>query len=190
METKNQPQSLLSDFLKELENLPAQLTDALAKNSNDEDEKNIISSLAPTLKNQFQEIANSLNELNQKATRQGLANAEQLLKSSSALNVTKSLKLALPSIGSLFGKLGLQEIIFAIKKIIRGIFAALGKELPKWLDVVLNIIDEIINMLFGGDSPKTKSILSLAEQNFLREITLVEKLNKVSFSNPIGEEEE
>jgi hypothetical protein len=186
MDTKNQPQSLLNDFLKELETIPSQLTDALLNNASDEDEKNIINSLSPTLKIQFQEISNSINESSKKFTRLDIANTEQFLKNSAALSITKSFKLALPSIGSLFGKLGLQEIIFAIKKIIRALF----KKMPDWLNILLDIIDEIINMLFGKDSSKTKNMLSMAEQNFLKEITLVARLNKIDFSNEISEEED
>ena len=187
METKNENKSLLSEFSKELETVSDLLVAALNNNAQDEDEKNIINSLAPTLKNQFLELSSSIQSFTQKLTKQGSADVEQLLKSSAALDLTKSLKLALPSIGSLFGKLGIQEIIFAIKKIIRAIF---GDKLPKWLDSVLNIIDEIINTLFGGDSPKVKNILSMAEQNFLKEITLVAKLNQVNFQRHDGEDDE
>lgn len=178
METKNESKSLLIEFTKELEIIPQLLVDALIKNANDEDEKNIINSLKPTLKNQFLELSNYIKSFNDKLPLQGTSDVEQLLKSSAAIDVTKSLKLALPSIGSLFGKLGIQEIIFAIKKIIRAIF---GEKLPKWLDTILNIIDEIINMLFGGDSAKAKNMLSMGEQNFLKEITLVAKLNQINF---------
>ena len=189
METKNQNLngSLLDEFLKELVNIPVLMTEALLKNSSDEDEKNIITSLAPTLKIQFQELSNSIQDLASKSSKQGVAEMNQILKSSAAMDITKSFKMALPSIGSLFGKFGIQEIIFAIKKIIRALF---GDKIPKWLDTILNIIDEILNMLKGGDSPKTKNMLSMAEQNFLREITLVEKLNKVRFSSENDEEED
>ncbi|MES2650451.1 MAG: hypothetical protein V4663_01860 [Bacteroidota bacterium] len=187
METKNENKSLLNEFTKELENVSDLLIVALNNNSNDEDEKNIINSIAPTLKTQFLELSNSIQSFNKRLTKQGSADVEQLLKSSAALDITKSFKMALPSIGSLFGKLGLQEIILAIKKIIIAIF---GDKLPPWLHNVLNIIDEIINTLIGGDSPKTKNILSMAEQNFLKEITLVAKLNQVSFQKNNDEDDE
>jgi hypothetical protein len=190
MEIKNQNPSLLTEFLKELEKVPTHLTEALLNNSKDEDEKNVINSLSSTLNAQFLEISNSINQASLKSTKQGILEAEQVLKSSAALNVTKSLKLALPSIGSLFGKFGIQEIVMAIKKIIDAIFEALNKEKPKWLGAIENIIDEIINMLLGGDSSKVKNMLSLAEQNFIKEVTLVEKLNKVRFSNSDEDEDE
>lgn len=177
MDTKKEGKNLLKNFTKEIEALPGLLIEALIKNAGDEDEKHIINSLSETLKSQFAELSNSISDLTRKSTKQESVEIEQLLKSSAALDVTKSFKLALPSIGSLFGKLGLQEIIFAIKKIIRALF----KKLPKWLDTVLNIIDEIINLLLGGSSSKTKNILSMAEQNFLKEITLVDKLNQINF---------
>jgi hypothetical protein len=178
METKIESKSLLIAFTKELENIPQLIVEALIKNANDEDEKNIIKSLTSTLKNQFLELSNSIKTYNDKLPLQASSDVEQLLKSSAAIDVTQSLKLALPSIGSLIGKLGIQEIVFAIKKIVRAIF---GDRIPRWLDTVLNVIDEILNMLFGGDSAKVKNILSMAEQNFLKEITLVAKLNQINF---------
>lgn len=189
MESKNQNinSSLLDEFLKELINIPILLTEALLKNSNDEDEKNIIIALTPTLKTQFQELSNSIQDLASKSSKQGVAEMNQILKSSAAMEVIKSFKMALPSIGSLFGKFGIQEIVFAIKKIIRALF---GDKIPKWLDTILIVIDEIFNSLKAGDSLKIKNMLSMAEQNFLKEITLVEKLNKVRFSNSVDEEED
>ena len=186
MDIKKENKSLLNEFTKELEIIPGTLIKALIENADDEDEKHIINSISPTLKKQFGELSNSINDLASKSTKQESAEMEQLLISSAALDVTKSLKLGLPSIGSLFGKLGLQEIIFAIKKIIRALF---GKKLPPWLDTVLNIIDEIINMLLGGSSSKTKNILSMAEQNFIKEITLVAKLNQINFQQDNDDDE-
>ncbi len=186
METKKENKSLLNEFTKELKIIPEILITALIKNADDEDEKHIINSISTTLKKQFGELSNSIHALALKSTKQESAEMEQLLISSAALDVTQSLKLGLPSIGSLFGKLGLQEIIFAIKKIIRALF---GKKLPPWLDTVLNIIDEIINMLFGGNSAKTKNILSMAEQNFIKEITLVAKLNQINFQQDNDDDE-
>lgn len=185
METKNDSKSLLNDFTKELVNIPDLLVEALNKNANDEDEKNIINAFSPTLKNQFLELSNSIHSFTKRLSLQGMADVEQLLKSSAALDVTKSFKASLPSIGSLIGKLGIQEIVFAIKKIITAIF---GDKLPTWLHNIFIVIDEIFNALFGGESPKAKNMLSMAEQNFLKELTLVTKLNQITFRNIEGDD--
>lgn len=181
METSNQGKNLLTEFLNRFEQLPADITTALINVSSNADEKNILTSLSPVLNNQFKEISLKVAELSTKADKQSLEEVDEVLKVSSALPLLNSAKLALPSIGSLIGKLGIDEIVKAIKKIIRKIFEILKKELPAWLDAVFLVIDEIINMLFGSDSQKARTLFSETEQNFLKELTQLAKLENATY---------
>jgi hypothetical protein len=189
METKKQNQSLLQEFLRTIEQIPSDIVTELLKVTSDEDEKNIINAFAPTLNNQFKEVSLYLNELSAKATKQKLSEVEKFLKISSSVSLAKNLKIALPSIGSIVGKLGIDGIIKEIKKIIMAIFDILGIKLPKWVITLINLIDEIIADLFGGGSIKLKSALSQAEQNYLAELTQLAKLEKAR-NYKIEEEEE
>ncbi|MDB5229663.1 MAG: hypothetical protein JWN76_468 [Chitinophagaceae bacterium] len=174
MENNKETKTQLEEFLQYFEQIPADLTTALLKAAADEDEKNIINSFAPVLSNQFRELSLQIRDASAKATLQHQQDVEIFLRVSSGVVVAKSLKLALPSIGSLVGNFGITQIIFTIKKIIRRLFP----RRPAWLETVLDIIDEIINSGVAGSSIKMKNMLSQAEQNFLKESRLVVLLEK------------
>jgi hypothetical protein len=158
------------------------------KASDDEDEKSIINSFLPTLSNQFKELSLHIQDISTKAPLQNHVEVERFLKVSSAVSLANNFKLSLPSIGSLIGKLGIAGIIHEIKKLIEAIIELFGK-IPKWLEKLFLIIDEIINDLLGGDSTKTKNMLSDAEQNFLKERRYRILLEKASDNSSLDEEE-
>ncbi|WP_405225200.1 hypothetical protein [Dokdonia sp. Asnod1-B02] len=83
-----------------------------------------------------------------------------------------------PSIGSLVGKLGIDRIIKEIKKIIYTILDMIGIKLPKWLDKIINLIDEIIAFILSGGSSKMMTTFSIQEQNYLNELTQLAKLEQ------------
>lgn len=56
----------------------------------------------------------------------------------------------------------------------------MGTSLPKWLDGLLNIIDEIFDAIFSAGSAKMASTLSVQEQNYLSELTQLAKLQQAN----------
>lgn len=186
MEKNKETKPLLQEFLDHFVQIPADLTAALLKIAIDDDEKNIINAFAPILNNQFQELALHIRESAARSTLQQQQETETFLKVSSAVTVAKNLKLALPGIGSIIGNFGITQIIFTIKKIIRKLFP----KKPKWLETVLDIIDEIMNNGLAGNSMKMKNMLSQAEQNFLKESRLVVLLEKAQEGKDNSEEED
>lgn len=189
MEKTQNPESLLSDFLKKLENLPADITDNLVKVSSDEDEKNIINTFAPVFKTQFKELSFFIGEQSQKASKQASADVEQFLKIASPVQMMSNLRIALPSIGSIVGKLGIDGIIKEVKKIIKELLGLFGITLPKWIDGLLTLIDEILNIIFGGGSTKFRIALSQLEQHHLAEQTQLAKLKRAT-KDLFGDEDE
>lgn len=189
MEKIQSPESLLGDFLKKLETLPADITDNLLKVSSDEDEKNIINTFAPVFKTQFKELSVFIGEQSLKASRQASADVEQFLKIASPVQMMGNMRIALPSIGSIVGKLGIDGIIKEIKKIIKELLGLFGITLPKWIDGLLTLIDEILNIIFGGGSTKFRIALSQLEQHHLAEQTQLAKLKKAT-KDLSGDEEE
>jgi hypothetical protein len=171
--------ALLQEFLEIFEQIPSDITSALLKVTDDEDEKNIINSFVPTLNNQFKELSLHIQERSVKSTLQNNSEVEKFLKISSGVSLAKSLKTALPSIGSIIGKLGIAGIVHEIKKLITAILDLFGIK-PKWLEPLFLIIDEIFNDIFGGTSQKMKNLLSQAEQNFLAERRQMVLLQKAS----------
>ncbi|MET3536762.1 hypothetical protein [Chryseobacterium limigenitum] len=180
MEKEQKTENLLQEFLRKIESLPVEITENLLKYSNDEDEKNIINTFAPTLKNQFKELSLFINEQSMKGTRQGNSDVEQFLKIASPNQMMSNMKIALPSIGSIVGKLGIDGIVKEIKKIIKEILGLFGINLPKWIDGLLTLIDEILNIIFGGGSAKMRIAMSQIEQHYLAELTQLAKLKKAT----------
>ena len=180
MEKIQNPESLLSDFLKKLEGLPVEITDNLLKNSSDKDEKNVIDTFAPVFKTQFRELAIFIGQQSLKASSQASEDVEQFLKIASPVQMMDKMKISMPSIGSIVGKLGIDGIIKEIKKIIKELLGLFGITLPKWIDGILTLIDEILNILFGGGSTKLRIAFSQLEQHHLAEQTQLAKLKKAT----------
>jgi hypothetical protein len=190
METKNTNKSLLNDFFTKIEKIPIDISEALLNSSSDEDEKLIIKSLVPVLTNQFAELTGFMREKTAKAPMEGVAQAEQFMKISSGSMLADNLKLSLPSIGSIVGKLGIDGIIKEIKKILKEIIRLFGINLPNWVDAILTLIDEIFNILFGGGSAKNKIMFSQIEERHLAELTQLAKLQKATKNISIQDEDD
>lgn len=90
----------------------------------------------------------------------------------------------------------LNEIMLTLKKIIRKIFDLFFGGMPKWLDAILVIIDELLNLLktlFGGQSGLKMSEVadqaSREEVNFLREMTALAELEAAQRPNRASEDD-
>ena len=184
-------ESLLEQFLIGFQELAKEITEKSIKQANDEDEKTVIQAFSPSVINQVSELNNYIREAANRSSKQQISEIEQVLKVTSGVSLTKNAKGILPSIGSIIGKLGLSRIIKEIKKIIRAIFEALGIKIPKWLDALFNIIDELFDSIFSAGSSKLATILSIQEQNYLAELTQLAKLQQANqYRNQEDEDDE
>lgn len=181
--------SLLTEFLTLFEQVPKELVAELLRVTTDEDHRLVVNALAPTLTNQFKEIAAHLRVAETRSSRQQTGDAEHFLKLSSATTLTSGLKVALPSIGSLIGKLGISGIVMEIKKIITKLFEIFHIKLPQWVLDLVNLIDEIFHHMLG-DSIKTKTALSRSEQNYLAELTQLARLKNATRAGANDDEDD
>ncbi|WP_339844881.1 hypothetical protein [uncultured Dokdonia sp.] len=170
--------NVLEQFLSEFETLVSGITEHALKNAEDEDEKAVIQSFAPSLNNQIFELNQFIREGSKKSSKQQERDVLEVLKISSGVSLAKNAKGMFPSIGSLVGKLGIDRIIKEIKKIIYAILDMIGIKLPKWLDKIINLIDEIIAFILSGGSSKMMTTFSIQEQNYLNELTQLAKLEQ------------
>ena len=176
-ETKKS-ENVLEQFLSEFETLVSGITEHALKNAEDEDEKAVIQSFAPSLNNQIFELNQFIRESAKKSSKQQERDVIEVLKISSGVSLAKNAKGMFPSIGSLVGKLGIDRIIKEIKKIIYAILDMIGIKLPKWLDKIINLIDEIIAFILSGGSSKMMTTFSIQEQNYLNELMQLAKLEQ------------
>ena len=170
--------NVLEQFLSEFETLVSGITEHALKNAEDEDEKAVIQSFAPSLNNQIFELNQFIRESAKKSSKQQERDVLEVLKISSGVSLAKNAKGMFPSIGSLVGKLGIDRIIKEIKKIIYAILDMIGIKLPKWLDKIINLIDEIIAFILSGGSSKMMTTFSIQEQNYLNELMQLAKLEQ------------
>ncbi|AWH75024.1 hypothetical protein DCS32_12885 [Dokdonia sp. Dokd-P16] len=176
-ETKKSDNAL-EQFLSEFETLVSGITEHALKNAEDEDEKAVIQSFAPSLNNQIFELNQFIRESAKKSSKQQERDVLEVLKISSGVSLAKNAKGMFPNIGSLVGKLGLDRIIKEIKKVIYAIIDLIGIKLPKWFDKIVNLIDEIITFIISGGSSKMMTTFSIQEQNYLNELTQLAKLEQ------------
>lgn len=170
----------LEVFLSEFQELTSKTVEQALKQADDEDEKAVIRAFSPTLINQVSELNNFIRLNAEKSSRQQKSEVEQVLKVTSGVSLAQNAKGLFPSIGSVLGKLGLSRIIKELKKIVRMILETFGIKLPKWIDALLNIIDEIFDAIFGANSAKMATTLSIQEQNYLAELTQLAKLQQAN----------
>lgn len=185
-----QNQTLVQEFILLIEQLPNDIISTALKFSNDEDEKAIINAFATPFSEQFKEISVHLTEISSKSSKQQLAEAEKFMKLSAGNTLVKNLKIALPSIGSIIGKLGIDGIVKEIKKIITKLLEIFHINLPGWVNDIVNLIDEILKDILGLGSSKVRTALSIEEQNYLKELTELAKLKKATRDLSIEDEED
>lgn len=173
-------ENLLSMFLGEFGKFAEQISEAALRQTEDEDEKAVIRAFAPSLVNQVSELSNFIREQAARSTKQQMAEVNQVLKLTSGVTLAQSAQGLLPSIGSVIGKLGIARILEELKKIVRGIFEAFNIKMPKWLELILLIIDELANTILSAGSAKMATTLSIQEQNYLAELTQLAKLQQAS----------
>ncbi len=164
------PHGVLEEFFGGFETLIKQITDALLKHADGDDETAVIKEGAAPIPAQISEMKTYVLTRAATATNSELAEVNQALRMSNAKGLFKSGKGLLGNIGSLLGKLGIQRIVQEIKKIVRLIFKTFGWAMPAWLDLILLIINQLLNLIFGTKSPKHAAVLSDAEVNYLREV--------------------
>lgn len=162
----------------------------LIKISDDEDEKAVIKSLFPTVNSQIKETGAYIMERGEVANRQQRADAVQAFKMSSGPQLLTNAKGIFGSLKSFIGKLGFAKIAQEVKKIFRIIMDAFGWAIPKWIETILLLIDQIVNFLTGGKSMKMQTALSVQEQNYLAEMTLHARLQRAMSVDGVDDDED
>ncbi len=177
MSALEESKSLIIQFAENLKQIPNDIIDGILQSMEDEDAKAIINGYSMALKNQFSTLASMLIENAQKMSKETARRGEDLLKSTSGLELTNQIKDLCSHPKSSVTKIGLAGLIHMIKKIIKWLFHYVFKP-PAWLNDLLDLIDEIINEILGIGSPKLADILSQKEQNYLSELTRLAVLNR------------
>jgi len=168
--------SIIDDFFDEFEGFVKSFVQSAQKSAEDEDERALINTLGPTSVSQVGELKSFVLERAHRASSAQRKEAEVALKMSSGVQLAKNAKGLLGNIRSFIGSLGIGKIFEELKKIVRLIIEAFGWAIPAWLETLFVLIDEILEAILGAKSQKLANALSRQAQNYLGEITHLERL--------------
>jgi hypothetical protein len=172
------PTDLLAKFLSDLAQLPKPMLEGMLNQAENEDEKVVLRNLGETLTSQFSELAGFLREGSGRLSAQQRQESEQVLRLSSAGFMFLNINSMAGNLAPQVAKMGVVGIIGEIKKIIRMLLEAFGITLPKWLETLFLLIDQLVNLFFSTGSPALATTLSRMEQDYLAELTQLSRLQR------------
>lgn len=176
--TESATTDLLSPFLRDLEKLPGIMVEGMLNQAENEDEKVVLRALGGTLQSQFSELVGFIRERGGRLSAQQKQESDQVLRLSSAGSLIASGSGLSANLGTQVAKIGLAGIIKEIKKIVPMLLEAFGIKIPKWLDALLTVIDELVNLFLSTGSPGLAGILSRMEQDYLKELGDLARLQR------------
>lgn len=181
----------LKTFMSEFQELLNLIPREAEAGADDADVQTVIKSFAQVVRNQSETLSDYLVGTYDRASKQQKLDVDQVLLMTSGEELATNGKAMLPSIGSIAGKLGLSRVVKEIKKIVRLVIDALGIALPRWMDGLLNLMDEILDAILSAGSAKLATTLSIQEQNYLAELTHLARLQQANqFRFQVDDEEE
>jgi hypothetical protein len=191
-DTANQgPLSELDKFLAKFVELTSQVPKGMLAQTTDADEIELIAAYAGPLNEQVAQLSEYLRQKSRGASKHTLEEAGMILRLMAADSLTESGLRVARSLSSQKAKIGLSDIIALIKKIIRALAKIFNIALPDWFEPLLELIDEIINFLLSIGVLKLASTLSKRHQDYMAELTHLERLQRASaWRNQNAEEEE
>lgn len=178
MTNKKEANSLINQFAENLIAIPGLIIEGALNAMEDEGGKVVIEAYSKSFKNQFLNIANLIKEQQSKVSKETLRGAEELLMVTSGVDLTKEVKAVTANLNSNIAKIGLVGIIQMIKKIIKWLIQHIFKKLPRWINSLIDLIDEILNEFFGIGNPTLANILSQKEQNYSSELAKLAVLDR------------
>jgi len=151
---------LLSKFLGEFEQLPKLMLEGMLQQAETEDEKEVLRALGGTLATQFSEVTGYIRERSGRLSAQQQQETEQVLRLTAAGSLVASGSRLAINLAPQVAKIGLVGIVMEIKKIIRMLLEAFGIKLPKWLEFLFLVIDQLMNLFTSTGSPSLATTLS------------------------------
>ena len=175
---ENIPSDFLSPFLDGLGQLPRLMVDGMLNQAETEDEKQVIRTLGVAIGNQFTELIGYIRERSDTLSAQQREESQRVLRVASANSMIGSGSGLAANLGSQVAKIGLSGIIREIKKIVQMLLDAFGIKIPKWLNALFLVIDELVDLFLSTGSPALAGILSKMEQDHLAERALSVRLQR------------
>lgn len=182
-------------FLRAYADFTRTLVDRIYETNDDPDTIGAVRILGPVAVEQAAQLSRAAEEMYEQLGPAEREIVERQLKLTAAMTLVRGMNESVSRAGANSKiSLGLITVIVeAIKKIIRLIFELLGKPIPKWLDILLQIIDNILRILsqiLGGRRISRYAFeletQTLVIRRLYSEVYAVEK-GEVSDATPVPE---
>ncbi len=165
-------------LLASLDAAPKQITDAMIRQTIDEDHKNVINACGSALREQVQGLTSHLREGWSRLSPQGQAEVSRVISMSGSTALFAGLDSLAKSMSSPTARIATSGFIKELKKLIILLFWLIFHTIPKWLIILLVLIDEILDRQLSVGNPALASTLSRQHQDYLEEQILMARLNR------------
>jgi hypothetical protein len=165
-------------LLTSLDAVPKQITDAMLRQTTDEDHKSVITACGDAMREQVQGLTSHMRDGWSRLSPQGQAEVSRVIAMSGSTAIFAGLDALAKSMNSPTAKIAVSGFVQELKKLIILLFWLIFHTIPKWLIILLVLIDEILNRKLSVGNPALASTLSRQHQDYLQEQILMARLNR------------
>jgi hypothetical protein len=165
-------------FLASLDAAPKLITDAMLRQTTDEDHKSVITACGDALREEVQGLTSHMRDGWARLSPQGQAEVSRVITMSGSTALFAGLESLAKSMSSPTARLAASGFIQELKKLIILLFLLIFHTLPKWLIILLILIDQILNRQLSVGNPALATTLSHQHQDYLHEQILMARLNR------------
>lgn len=159
----------VTTFISSLDELVTVVTDELVTQADDESLQ-VLEPQLEAIEQQFSRLTGKLGQAYQRAREGQVIEANQFLADSAGVPIIRSATTIASDLSTDTSRIAASDIVSLIKKIIEELLDILGIDLPDWFQKIIDLIDELLQELFGiGRSQRLADKLSKRHANFMRE---------------------
>jgi hypothetical protein len=190
-----------SAFFDAVTSFTARVADAMVAAAGDDPDTAVMKANGDLVTSHFKKMFEEANARFQSSSVKTKQEIGEIIRVTDGINLASvGEKAAISSLR--IGKLGkgffawISKHLAELKKIIRLIVGTIFGSVPKWLNTLLDLIDQLwdlivslLSSIFGFDITQISKMLSAGKVNYLNEITAVAKLDAVMLSKGNDEDE-
>jgi hypothetical protein len=165
-------------LLTSLDALPKQIADAMLRQTTEEDHKSVITACGDAMREQIQGLTSHLREGWSRLSPQGQAEVSRVIAMSGSTAIFTGIDALAKNINSPTARIAISGFLMELKKLIILLFWLIFHTIPKWLIILLVLIDEIFDRKLSVGNPALASTLSRQHQDYLQEQILMARLNR------------
>jgi hypothetical protein len=165
-------------FLTSFDAIPKQIADAMLRQTTEEDHKSVITACGDAMREQVQGLTSQLREGWSRLSPQGQAEVNRVIAMSGSTAIFAGIDALAKNISTSTARIAISGFLMELKKLIILLFWLIFHTIPKWLIILLVLIDEIFDRKLSVGNPALASTLSRLHQDYMHEQILMARLNR------------